>query len=82
MTFLRIVDPTTGEVGLSFEFTPKTGSGVVINGFQGSQVAYITENEDEMFLYFVKVDDFQTGTAPVILDDDGNPKKFESPVQL
>jgi len=69
VTYLRIVDPDTGEVGLSYQFDPQPqGAAIVVNCFHGSSVVHVDANDDEVFLYFVKVDNFQTGTAPTSIE--------------
>lgn len=79
MTTLRIVDPETNEVGLSFVFDSTIRSAIVVNGFHGSQVTVVGPNDDELFLYFVNVENFGTGTAPVLAEGE-EPRKLVAPV--
>lgn len=67
MTILRIVDPNTREVSLSFEFKAReTRTAVVINGAIGSSVFMVNDDEREIYLYVVNSDDFHLITQPVL----------------
>ena len=77
MTILRIVDPNTREVSLSFEFKPReTRTAVIINGAIGSSVFMVNDDEREIYLYVVNSDDFRLITQPVL------DRKFEPSLTL